>query len=123
MSRARPESPQKLERLERAISRARLAIASERLWPRLVPVLTIGGIYVVLSWLGYWRLGGDWLRIGTLGVLGLALVLSLIQLVRVSFPGRLEAMRRVELASGLPHRPARGLTDKISKVSDDPAAR
>ena len=32
-------------------------------------------------------------------------------------------MRRVELASGLPHRPARGLTDKISPVADDTAAR
>ena len=32
-------------------------------------------------------------------------------------------MRRVELVSGLPHRPARGLTDKISPVADDAAAR
>src|SRR5882757_4109302 len=116
MLRARPDRSQKLERLERAIKRARLSIASERLWPRLVPILTIGGIYVVLSWLGYWRLGGDWLRLGTLGVLALALLGCLVNLARVAIPGRLEAMRRVELASGLPHRPARGLTDTISAV-------
>ena len=38
-------------------------------------------------------------------------------------PGRAEAMRRVELASDLPHRPARGLTDRISPVADDAAAQ
>ena len=32
-------------------------------------------------------------------------------------------MRRVELLSGLPHRPARGLADKISPVADDAAAQ
>src|SRR6185503_19266358 len=118
MVRARPERSHKLERLERAIQRARLAIASERLWPRLVPILSLGGLYVVLSWLGYWRIGGDWLRLGTLGLLGLALLAALVNLVRIALPGRFEAMRRVELASGLPHRPARGLTDTISPVAD-----
>ena len=67
---ARQSTEGKLDRLERAIRRARLALASERLWPRLVPILSVVGVYVVLSWLGYWRLGGDWLRLGTLGVLG-----------------------------------------------------
>jgi uncharacterized protein (TIGR02302 family) len=125
---AMPSNPRvsaggKLERLERAIRRARLAMASERIWPRIVPVLSIVGLYVVLSWLGYWRLGGDYLRAGTLGVLALALLVSLIQLFRIPLPKRLEAMRRVELASGLPHRPARGLADKISAVADDGHAR
>lgn len=123
MLRARPEKSRKLDRLERAISRARLAIISERLWPRLVPILSVAGLYVLLSWLGYWRLGGDWLRLGTLGVLGLALLAGLVNLVRIALPGRFDAMRRVELASGLPHRPARGLTDTISEVADDSAAR
>src|SRR3954451_20673748 len=114
MLRDLPESPPKIERLERAIRRGRFAIASERLWPRLVLIASIAGLYVVLSWLGYWRLGGDWLRLGTLGLLALALLWGVIQLVRVAIPDRFEAMRRVEVASGLPHRPARGLTDTIS---------
>jgi uncharacterized protein (TIGR02302 family) len=122
-SNARQNTEGKLQRLERAIRRARLAMASERIWPRVVPILSIVGIYIVLSWLGYWRIGGDFLRMGTLGALALALLWSLIQLVRISFPNRLEAMRRVELVSGLPHRPARGLTDKISAVADDVHAK
>ena len=121
----RPSRPsdRKLILLERAIDRARLALVWERLWPLAVPILSVAGAYVALSWLGYWRLGGDWLRIGTLAVLGLALAWSLIRLIRIRLPGRMEAMRRVELISGLPHRPARGLTDTLSPVANDIAAR
>src|SRR5215212_1304538 len=102
-------SDPRLERLERAVGRARMALVWERLWPRLAPILSILGLYVVLSWFGFFRLGGDWLRLGTLGVLGIALLASLIMLIRVRVPGRNEGVRRVELVSGLAHRPARGL--------------
>ena len=54
----------KLLRLERAIDRARAALVWERIWPPLAPVLTVLGLYIVLSWLGFWRLRGDWLRLG-----------------------------------------------------------
>jgi hypothetical protein len=121
--RASRDPQNKLERLERAIARARLALGWERLWPLLVPLLSVIGAYIVLSWLGYWRLGGDWLRVGTLALLGLALLWSLVRLARVALPDRAQAMRRVEITSGLPHRPARGLTDRISPVADDAAAR
>ncbi len=120
---ARAKADSKLTRLERAIARARLSLAVERLWPRLVPIASVAGAYVVLSWLGYWRLGGDWLRLGTLGLLALALLVGLFRLARVTLPGRAEAMRRVERVSDLPHRPARGLSDKISPVADDAAAK
>jgi uncharacterized protein (TIGR02302 family) len=113
----------RLDRLERAIGRARLALAWERLWPRLVPVLSLIGLYVLLSWLGFWRLGGDWVRLATLGVLAIALAAALVRLLRVRLPNRHEAMRRVEIVSGLPHRPARGLSDRISPVAADEAAR
>lgn len=113
----------RLERLERAIARARLAIGWERLWPRLVPALSLLALFVVLSWLGFWRIGGDWLRLGTLAALGLALLASLTLLARISPPRRGEAMRRIELVSELPHRPARGLTDVLSPVADDASAR
>ncbi len=121
--RASRSGDSKLLLLERAIGRARLAITWERLWPLAVPILSVIGAYVALSWLGYWRLGGDWLRIGTLAVLGVALLWGAVRLVRIRLPDRMEAMRRVELTSGLPHRPARGLTDTMSPVADDIAAR
>jgi uncharacterized protein (TIGR02302 family) len=116
-------SDRKLILLERVIRRARLALIWERLWPLLAPIFSLVGAYVALSWLGYWRIGGDWLRIGTLAVLGLGLAWSLIRVIRVRLPGRAEATRRVELVSGLPHRPAHGVTDTMSPVADDIAAR
>jgi hypothetical protein len=70
------KSDPKLDRLERAIRRARLALGWERAWPRLVPVVSVLGLYVLLSWLGFWRLGGDWLRLGTLAVLSVVLVVA-----------------------------------------------
>ena len=57
--RSQGNSDSKLHRLEQAIYRARLALGWERLWPRLVPLLSVVGLFVVLSWLGYWRIGGD----------------------------------------------------------------
>src|SRR5688572_14180142 len=107
-------SDSRLRRLEQAIYRARLALGWERLWPRLVPLLSVVGLFVVLSWFGYWRLGGDPIRLGTLALLAVALIWSLTKLVRFPVPDRLEGMRRVEVLSGLPHRPARGLADKMS---------
>ncbi len=123
-----PSSPRlnadrKLNRLERAIRRAQLSLGVEELWPRLVPVITVLGAFVVLSWLGYWRLGSDWLRLATLALLGLALLAGLLRLARFRLPGRADAMRRVEHVSDLPHRPARGLSDTISAVADDAAAK
>lgn len=114
---------QTLAVLDRAIRRARMALVWERLWPLAVPILTLAGAYVMLSWLGYWRLGGDWLRMGTLALLGLLFAWCLIRLIRIHLPDRAEAMRRVETVSDLPHRPAHGLNDTMSPVADDLAAR
>ncbi len=113
----------RLTRLESAIRRARISLTVEAIWPRIVPILSVLGAFVVLSWLGYWRLGGDWLRLGTLAVLGIGLLVGLLGLARVVLPRRADAMRRVEQSSNLPHRPARGLSDKISPVADDAPAR
>jgi uncharacterized protein (TIGR02302 family) len=119
----RLKADRKLTLLDRAIRRARLSLAVERLWPRFVPLLSVLGAFVVLSWLGYWRLGGDWVRLGTLALLGLALLAAFARLAFVSIPRRAEAMRRVERVSELPHRPARGLSDRISPVANDAAAK
>ncbi|HSM40892.1 MAG TPA: DUF4175 family protein, partial [Afifellaceae bacterium] len=112
-----------LGRLERAVLRARAALIWEAVWPRLLPVLTIVGLFVALSWLGVWRIVPDLMRLGMLGALGLALAYSLVRLVRFELPEEASAVHRVEVQSGLDHRPASGLRDTLSKVSDDPAAR
>ncbi len=119
----RGTSPEKrLKRLASASSRARLALAWERAWPRLVPLLTIAGLFVALSWLGLWRIVSDPVRIGLLIVFALALAAALAPLARLALPRQADAVRRVEQNSALQHRPASGLRDTLSPVAEDAGA-
>jgi uncharacterized protein (TIGR02302 family) len=116
----REATPEKrLKRLDLAILRARLALAWERVWPLLVPVLTVIGLFVALSWLGLWRFVADPARLVLLVVFAIALIAALIPLARLSLPAETEAVRRVEQVSALQHRPASGLRDTLSPVAGD----
>ncbi len=110
-------------RLERVVGRARLALALEQVWPRLLPLMTIIGLFVALSWFGLWRLTPDLLRYGLLAAFAGAAVAALVVALRTPVPTRAQAIRRVERRSGLRHRPASGLDDRMSPVADDQAAR
>src|SRR5882762_7595081 len=41
-------------RLAEALQRAKFAIAWERSWPHLARLLTLGGLFLVVSWSGLW---------------------------------------------------------------------
>src|SRR3979490_1886538 len=41
-------------RLTQALQRAKYAIAWERSWPHLARLLTIAGLFLVVSWAGLW---------------------------------------------------------------------
>jgi uncharacterized protein (TIGR02302 family) len=112
----------RLKQLDLAIFRARLALVWERVWPRLVPVLTIAGLFVALSWLGLWRIVSEPVRIGLLAVFAIALAATLIRLARLALPAEADALRRVEQVSALQHRPASGLRDTMSPVAEDAGA-
>jgi uncharacterized protein (TIGR02302 family) len=113
----------RLNRLERAVLRAKAALAWESLWPRIVPALTVAGLFIALSWFGVWRVMPDMMRLAVLAVFALAFVYSLYRLLRIEMPDEEHAVHRVEVRSGLDHRPASGLRDTLSPVADDPAAR
>lgn len=112
----------RLRTLRAAVGRARLSIAVERLWPRLVPLLSLGGLFVALSWFGYWRMVPETARLATLGLFAVAATALTFRLVFVRMPDETAGMDRVETASGLPHRPAHGLRDHISPVANDAVA-
>ena len=62
MSGATPDSPEPVRdaeavsrlRLTQAVQRAQYAIAWERSWPHLARLLTVGGLFLVVSWAGLW---------------------------------------------------------------------
>ncbi len=105
--------------LDRALSRARWSILWERLWPALASIATAFGLFLALSWLGLWM----WLppvgRAIGLGVFCLIGAAALLPLLRTRFPSRTEKLRRLDRNSGLTHRPATTISDKIAGETDD----
>ena len=122
MKAERTEKDGRLRALGAAVERARLAIVFERIWPRLVPLLSLGGLFVVLSWFGYWRLVPENARLATLGLFAVVAAALFIRLLFVRMPTEAAGMDRVEAASNLPHRPAHGLSDRLSPVANDAVA-
>ncbi len=110
-------------RLERALLQASAALWWERVWPTLQGVLIVAALYVGLSWLGVWTLLPGWLSvIAALGILAVALWVA-SPLVAVRWPGRAEALARIERVSGFSHRPLTALDDRLFDVGDTPQTR
>ncbi|MPZ39930.1 MAG: TIGR02302 family protein [Rhizobiales bacterium] len=105
--------------LDRAVSRARWSILWERLWPALASIATAAGLFLALSWLGLWL----WLppvgRAIGLGAFCLIGAISLLPLLHLRLPSRTETLRRLDRNSGLTHRPATTISDKIAGETDD----
>lgn len=105
--------------LDRALVRARWAIVWERLWPALASLGTAAGLFLALSWLGVWL----WLpplgRAVGLGIFVLIGAAALLPLMRVRLPSRTEKLRRLDSHSGLSHRPATTMSDRIAGESED----
>ena len=115
------DSPQsQVDRLlARAVSRARWSILWERVWPPLAAFLTVCGLFFALSWLGLWL----WLpplgRAAGVVIFGLLALAALSPLVLVRRPSVAEGLRRIDQRSGLPHRPAVTLTDRLAAHDGD----
>ena len=107
-------------KLAQALDRAIYAIAWERAWPHLARVLTVVGLFLVVSWAGLWLVLPSVIRaIGLVAFAGIAIA-ALVPLIRFRWPGRDEALSRLDRGSGIRHRPATTLTDTLS--SKDPVA-
>jgi uncharacterized protein (TIGR02302 family) len=107
--------------LSKAVRRAQLALAWERLWPHLARALTLAGLFLAVSWIGAWvtlPLAGRAIGLLIFAALLIAVVLPLI---RFRWPTRNEALLRLDRGSGIKHRPATTLTDTLA--TQDPVAR
>jgi uncharacterized protein (TIGR02302 family) len=108
-------------KLAQALRRARYAIAWERGWPHLARLLTVTGLFLVVSWAGLWLALPFVARIVGFGLF-LALALGvLFPLLRFRWPSREQGLARLDRGSGIPHRPATALTDTL--VTQDPVAQ
>jgi len=107
-------------KLAQALDRAIYAIAWERAWPNLARLLTVIGLFLVVSWAGLWlSLPFVARAIGLVIFAGIAIA-ALFPLIRFRWPSREEALSRLDRGSGIRHRPATTLTDTLT--SQDPVA-
>jgi uncharacterized protein (TIGR02302 family) len=106
--------------LEAALLRARLAIFWERLWPALAVFATVIGLFLTVSWLGLWL----WLpplgRATALIGFALLALAALVPLGYLRLPGVGDGLRRLDLLSGLRHRPATAIADELAGATKDP---
>lgn len=129
MSGATPDPPQPARepdaaarlQLTQALQRAKYAIAWERAWPVLARVLSVVGLFLVVSWAGLWLALPFLARAVGAGLFALAALGALFPLLRFRWPTREESLSRLDRGTGIRHRPATALTDTLA--TRDPVAQ
>jgi uncharacterized protein (TIGR02302 family) len=109
-------------RLAVAARRARYAILWERVWPPLAALATAAGLFLALSWLGLWLWLPPLARGAGLVVFGALAVWAAFPFLYLRVPGFADALHRLDRASGLRHRPATTLADRLAVNAQDPYA-
>jgi uncharacterized protein (TIGR02302 family) len=114
-----PDAVSRLQ-LTQALRRAEFAMAWERSWPHLARLLTVAGLFLVVSWAGLWLVLPFMARAAGLGLFVVLALAALFPLVWFRWPSRQEALGRLDRGTGISHRPATALTDTLA--SQDPVA-
>jgi len=107
-------------RLTQALRRAEFAIAWERGWPHLARLLTVAGLFLVVSWAGLWLALPFLARAVGLGLFVVLALAAAFPLAWFRWPNRQEALGRLDRGTGIRHRPATALTDSLT--TQDPVA-
>ncbi|MBS9722391.1 TIGR02302 family protein [Tianweitania sp. BSSL-BM11] len=106
-------------RRRRGLTAATMVV--ERLWPLVLPILLVVGLFLASSWFGLFRMVPDMIRIGALAAFCVAALVALYPLRFFRQPTRAEIDRRIEASNQLLHAPVRTQTDQLTG-SDDPFA-
>ena len=111
-----PNGPDALARLKltQALARAKYAIAWERGWPILARLLTVIGLFLVVSWAGLWLSLPFLARAIGILLFVAAAVAALWPALRFRWPSREQGLGRLDHGSGIRHRPATALTDTLT---------
>jgi uncharacterized protein (TIGR02302 family) len=107
------------ELLTRALVRARWTIFWERLWPAIASLATVVGLFLALSWIGVWLWLPPYGRAIGLGIFFLLTAAAFAPFLALRAPSRVDALKRLDRNSGLPHRPATAIADEIAVPTKD----
>ncbi len=98
----------------RKVRLSTFALFFERLWPRLWLVIGVALVFVMLSFLGIWPYLDPLAHELLLAAFAAAAVAAVVYAVRIPWPTRDDAIRRIERRSGVPHRPATSYEDTLT---------
>jgi uncharacterized protein (TIGR02302 family) len=115
-----PDAVARLQ-LTQALKRAKYAIAWERAWPGFARLLSVVGLFLVVSWAGLWLALPFLARAVGIALFALLTLGALYPLIRFRWPSREEALGRLDRGTGIRHRPATALTDTLA--TKDPIAQ
>jgi len=107
--------------LTQALQRAQCAVGWERAWPHLARLLTVIGLFLVVSWAGLWLALPFMARVIGTALFLVAALGALFPLIRFRWPTREEGLSRLDRGTGIRHRPATTLIDTLS--TRDPVAQ
>jgi uncharacterized protein (TIGR02302 family) len=120
------DRPSAKRRLTVRLRLARAALVWERAWPALWPLLFVLGVFVVAALFDLLPLLPGTAHAGVLALFALAAAGALLWGWRSAglraWPDTVAARRRIEQASGLPHRPLEALADRPSAPLDGAAS-
>jgi len=109
--------------LRHALGRAWWAILWERLWPALASIATAAGLFLALSWAGLWLWLPPMGRAVGLFVFAVIAAAATVPLLFVRFPTNHDRLRRLDLISGVLHRPATTIADELATSGEDAWSR
>ena len=115
-----PDAVSRLK-LTQALQRAKYAIAWERSWPHLARLLTVIGLFLVVSWAGLWLALPFLARAAGLFLFVVLALGAAFPLLKFRWPSREDGLSRLDRGSGIRHRPATALTDTLK--TQDPVAQ
>ncbi len=110
--------------LRRRIAQARFNLGWEYVWPAIWPALGIAGTFAALALLDLFTALVGWLHAVVLAVAAVCFGCALYRAFKLLVvPSHREALRRIEKASGLEHRPLEALQDTLPPGQDDPKTK
>ena len=115
-----PSRPPGSWRIAGLLALTRGALFWERLWPALWPLTGVISLFLALALVDMLPRLPGWLHVVLLLGLAVAAVWGAVRgLARLRLPSHAEAQRRLELDSGLAHRPLSTRGDPIAAGADD----
>ena len=105
--------------LDRKVLAAQAIIMFERVWRALLWPFCVTASFALVTLAEIWHQVGTFAHSAGLIGFGVAFLVSLVPLARVTWPGREEGLRRLERVSGIRHRPATSFEDELGETASE----